>query len=166
MITAISSIKQNSNLRTNANLKRANQVAFKGSPISLLKNEGKISKFADEAASLLGNFFKKLLGKTELPFSKKPLTANATLTHFGTDGMPIDIPMPEVHTAVTKILDGANILNPDAADLAANTANVLATKADVVDAISTGADVLATKADGVDAAHGIIHGIAEIIGHL
>lgn len=183
MITAISSVKQNSNLSNKASVRRTNKVTFTGSPISLLKNEAKISIFADEAASSIGVFFKKLLGKSELPFSKKPLTANADLTHILPDGTPITIPMPEVHTAVTRVLDGANILNPDAADLAAkaaDTADALSTKAalagildgandsvnavtssldavaakaGIVDALATGADAVATKADIVDAAH-------------
>ena len=44
MITAISSVKQNSNLSNNKKPKGANQVAFIGNPINLIKSEGKISK--------------------------------------------------------------------------------------------------------------------------
>lgn len=162
MITAISSVKQNGNVN-NVSLKKANQVAFAGNPVNLLKNELKISRFADEATGSISNFFKKILGKAELPFSKKPLTANADLTHILPDGTPINIPMPEVSTAVTKILDGANVLKPDAADLAAGAVDVLTTNAalasvlpgahQVVETAANAADALASKADIIDAAH-------------
>lgn len=190
MITAISSAKQSVATNTNAGLKRANNVAFTGNPLNLIKNKGKISRFAEEAVGSIGRGFRKLFGNGELPFSKKPLTADADLTHFLPDGTPITIPMPEVHTTVTKILDGANILKPDAADLATNMVDALATKAaladtlsgashafdavtggldvantkvGVVDALTTGADALATKVDAIDTGRNIIHGIAEIL---
>lgn len=186
MIRAISSFKNNSNLSNNLNLKRTSQVAFTGSPINLLKNEGK-------TANSMGNIFKRLLGKAELPFSKKPLTANANLTHFLPDGTPIDVPMPEVQTVVEKVLDGSNILNPDAADIAANTADALstkaaladvlggssdaldavtggldavATKADIADAVGTGADLISAKADAADLFHTIIDGITGLFDNL
>lgn len=159
MITAISSIKQSGSLNNNVNIKRTNQVAFTGCPISLIKNEGKISRFADEASHSIGKMFKKALGKYELPFSKKPLTANADLTHFLPDGTPITISMPEVHTAVTKVLDGANILNPDAADLAANVADALSTKAALVDVLSGTSHAFDAVTSGLDAANSITTGI-------
>lgn len=193
MIRAISSLQHNSNLSNNLNLKRTSQVAFTGSPINLLKNEGKTSRFAVKTASSMGNIFKRLLGKAELPFSKKPLTANATLTHIGPDGMPIEIPMPEVHTAVAKVLDGSNILTPDAADIAANTADAVSTKAaladvlggsshafdavtggldaaatksDIVDTIGAGSDLISAKADAADIFHTIIDGITGFFDNL
>lgn len=184
MITAISGAKQNV---TNAKLKCAKAVAFTGIPTNLLKNEGTISKLTDETINSISKIFKKLLGKYELPYSKKPLTANADLTHVLPDGTPISIPMPEVHTTTTQILDGANILKPDAADLAANTADALSTKAaladimsgtshasdalvngldakaGIVDAIANGADAITAKAAIVDSSQNIIHGIIEAI---
>lgn len=186
MITAISSVEQNGNVGNNANFKRANQIAFTGSPISLLKSEGKISRFADEATSSIGKIFKTLLGKAELPFSKKPLTANATLTHFGPNGEITDIPVPEMHTAVTQILDASNILKPDAADLAASALDAASTKAalagalsdaaSTVDAVASGADVAGAVADGVSAVDAataavehksvladLAHGVASIL---
>lgn len=158
MITAISSVRQNGSLSNNVNLKKANQVAFTGNPLNLLK--------ADETIRPISNLLKRILGKAELPFSKKPLLANADIIHFGPDGMPIVIHAPEMHTATTKILDGSNILRPDAADLASNATDALTTKAaladvlsgtshasDAIDAVSHGAnvvDAIATKADIID----------------
>lgn len=193
MITAISSVKQNILLSNNTNLKKVNSVTFTGNPIGVLKTEGKVSRLVEGTIRPIISFVKKMIGKAELPFSKKPLTANADLTHFLPDGTPITIPMPEVHTAATKILDGANILNPDATDLAANVADALSTKAalvdvlsgtnhafdavtdgldaatakaSVVDAVTTGLDVVTTKAGIVDTARNVIHGIAEVIGKI
>lgn len=158
MITAISSVRQNGSLSNNVNLKKANQVAFTGNPLNLLK--------ADETIRPISNLLKKILGKAELPFSKKPLLANADLTHLLPDGTPITIHMPEVHTATTKILDGSNLLKPDAADLAAHATDALTTKAaladvlsgtghasDAIDAVNHGAnvvDAITTKADIID----------------
>lgn len=169
MITAISSVKQNSNLSNNVNLKRTNQVTFTGSQIILLKNEGKISRFADEAVSSIGRGFRKLFGNGELPFSKKTLTANATLTHIIGDGQGIvDVPVPEVHTTVAKILDGANILKPDAADLAANALDAASTKAALAGALSDTAstfDALASGTDVANAATNVVDGITTAVQH-
>ena len=159
MITAISSVNQSGSKINSA--KQATQVAFTGSPISLLKNEVKIPKFTDETTSSIGKVFKKLLGKAELPFSKKPLTANATIVHVLEGGGIVDIPVPELHVAVTKLLDGSNLLVPDAADLATNAMDALSTKAALMDtlagtshafdAVTTGVDALAAKSATIDA---------------
>lgn len=74
MIQAVSSLKT-SNSKTN--LKYASSVAFKGNPLSLVRDEvvlsGKISKTVDVAAEAVG---KKLKGLTdELPITKKAKTA-------------------------------------------------------------------------------------------
>lgn len=173
MIKAILSVNQYGSANYNANLNNLKKVAFLGRPISLVQ--------AEESAKPLRELIAKIVGKAELPFSKRSLTADATIKHIIGDGQGmVDIPVPEVHTAVTKIIDANNILVPDAADLAANTADALstkaalagvlggtshafdavtggldaaATKASVVDAVATGADALATKSSIVDAAH-------------
>ncbi len=177
MITAISSIRHNVNVGNN--IKKTNSIGFTGNPVSLLKSETKISRFADEAASSIGSFLSKKLGKVELPFSEKPLIADATLVHFGPDGMPIEIALPQVQSAVTKILDGSNMLTPDAADIAANAANALTAKAGALDTLAAGADALTAKADVVDTlatgtdalaaksdAATVIGTIAEALGHI
>lgn len=193
MIKAISSVRQNNNLSKNAYSSRTNQVAFAGIPVSLLKNEGKISRFTDQSTRFVSNIFRKLAGKAELPFSKNTLTANADLIHFLQDGTPIRIPMPEVQAAATKILDGANVLKPGAVDLVADTAdalstkvaladvlvggghaadalsgglNFMATKADIIDAAHTGIGLMAAKTDAAAAGHTIIGGIAEVLDKL
>lgn len=191
MITAISSVKQNPSKVTN--LKHVNQVSFTGSSIKILKNEGKFSSLAEKVTDSVSSVIRKILGKVELPVSEKPLTANATIIHFGPDGLPIEIPAPEMHTTVTKILDGSNILKPDAVDLAAGAADALstkaalieslsgtshafdivtggldavATKAGIIDAVATGTDVLAAKTDAIDTVHKIINVVVEAIDKL
>lgn len=162
MITAISNFNPKSQKNNFANKTkfsdRAPQIAFAANPLKLGKSlmgeegrvYGKISKFEEETSGFIGRLFKKLTGKNELPFSENPLTANATLTHIGPDGIPIELPMPEVHTVVTKVLDGSNLLNPDAADLAANAADALSTKAALLDVLS-GSNTLDAVANGLDA---------------
>ena len=185
MITAVSRVKQN--VAGNISLKHVNQVAFTGSPISLLRNEGKISRVAGETTDSICRVLKNLFEKAELPFSKKPLTANSTLKHIVGDGQVIiDVPIPEVHTAVTKVLDANNILVPDATDMAINALDAASTKAALAgvlsgtshafDAVTNGAnvmDALVAKADIVDVVTttvehksfiaDIIEGIAHII---
>ena len=112
---------------------------------------------ARKILSQIGDLFKK-----ELPFAKKPLLADANLVHFTPDGMPVEIPLPEIYTAATKILDGSNILHPDAADLAAGAANALTSKIGVIDAVATGTDVLATKTDAVTVFTDVIDALSNL----
>lgn len=143
MVKAISSVRQNGLANQRQNIKKSQNIAFSGTPV----------KLAEEVANPIGKMLKRFLGKAELPFSERPLTANADLVHILPDGTPINIPMPELHTAATKILDGSNILNPDAADLLttkAALASVLSDSHGAVDALATGANALATKTGLID----------------
>lgn len=186
MISGVSSFRTNSsNFRAvnydaknnyMNNSKQTAQIAFNGN----LANVG--TNLLEKTSLKLGGIFRKVLGKNELPFSKKPLTANATIKHILESGGIIDIPAPEMHTATTTILDGANLLVPDAADIAANTLNAASTKAALMetlmgtshafDVVTGGADALAAKAATIDAIattiehKSVIVDIIEGIGHV
>lgn len=158
MITAISGYSGNKSQNNLTSIKRAPQINFAGSPINLVKSEGRVSKFAEHAVDLVGRGYRKLFGNGELPFSKKPLSADADLTHFLPDGTPITIPMPELHTNVTKFLDGSNILEPDAADLAASMDVAIP---DVPDLAHAAAEGLSDS--GADAAGAAVEGFAHVV---
>lgn len=85
MITAIS------------NLTKATKVAFQGGPLNLAKGElgGKALKLGEEATDSFNKTVEKILGKDEMPFSKKALTAadhNHGAPLCTPDGMPISDP--------------------------------------------------------------------------
>lgn len=117
MITAISNVKTNNKnftlAKNTVSQKQKSQIAFAGSPIGFIKNESKISRFAEEIRGGLSKAFKKLTNNNELPFSKKPLTANGEIIHdVNGSGVPLKINVPDFEIKETGT-DGLNIYRLD-----------------------------------------------------
>lgn len=161
MITAITSMNTKSN--TTSYLITANNVAFKGNPLKLIKDEVRI-----------GGKIKNIITKNELPIAKKPLIAANKGTPdklvFGPDGLPVPdlIEGGFVHEVSSNALD--------AASTKAALTGVLSETSHSFDAVTGGIDALTAKADIIDTVTtvvesksivtDIIDGISHIIDKL